>query len=161
MSQDLTIVLLGLTGLASGVVAGIFFAFSSFIMTALARIAPAQAIAAMQAINVTILGSAFMPLFFGSTLAGLLLGALPLLDWRGEASLAMLAGGLVYGAGMFLCTVLCNVPLNRELAVVEAEHAESVEVWRRYLRVWTMWNHVRSLASLLACALFLYALWSL
>jgi hypothetical protein len=34
-----------------GLVAGVFFAFSSFVMNALARLQPAQGVAAMQAIN--------------------------------------------------------------------------------------------------------------
>src|SRR5258705_6992637 len=42
------------TALGAGLVAGVFFAFSSFVMAALARLPPAQAIAAMQSINVTV-----------------------------------------------------------------------------------------------------------
>jgi uncharacterized membrane protein len=41
--------------LGSGLVAGIFFAFSNFVMKALARVSPAQGIAAMQSINVVVL----------------------------------------------------------------------------------------------------------
>lgn len=158
MSSGLLLVLLGLTVLGSGLVAGIFVAFSTFIMPALARVAPAHGIAAMQSINSTILGSPFMPLFFGSTLAAVVLAGLALVDWRGLLSLTMLAGGLVYLAGMFLCTILRNVPLNRELAVMQPGQAEAAETWARYLEQWTFWNHVRSLASLLACVLFLLAL---
>ncbi len=40
--------------LGCGLIAGVFFAFSSFVMNALARIQPTQGIAAMQSINITI-----------------------------------------------------------------------------------------------------------
>jgi len=46
--------LFGLTlvsALGCGLTAGVFFAFSSFVMKALGRIQPAQGIAAMQSIN--------------------------------------------------------------------------------------------------------------
>lgn len=158
MSLGLLLVLLGLTVLGSGLVAGIFVAFSTFIMPALARVDTAHGISAMQSINSTILGSLFMPLFFGSTLTAVLLAGLALADWRGPVSLTMLTGGFVYLAGMFFCTILRNVPLNRQLAGVQPGQAEAVETWARYLKQWTFWNHVRSLASLLACALFLFAL---
>ena len=46
--------------LGSGLVAGIFFAFSSFVMRALGRLPYQQGSAAMKAINVTVIN----PLFF-------------------------------------------------------------------------------------------------
>ncbi|WP_010496926.1 hypothetical protein [Paenibacillus elgii] len=55
--------LFGLTyasALGSGLIAGLFFAFSTFVMSALARLPAEQGIAAMQSINVTVLN----PLFY-------------------------------------------------------------------------------------------------
>ena len=49
-----------------GLVAGIFFAFSSFVMPALGRIAPEQGINAMQSINVAVLNVGFLSLFVGT-----------------------------------------------------------------------------------------------
>lgn len=49
--------------LGSGLIAGIFFAFSTFIMQAFARLPAEQGIAAMQSINTTILRSPFMVVF--------------------------------------------------------------------------------------------------
>ena len=46
--------------LGCGVVAGVFFAFSTFVMRALARLPARQGIAAMQAINVAAVTPAFM-----------------------------------------------------------------------------------------------------
>lgn len=46
--------LTAVAALGSGLVAGIFFAFSNFVMKALARVPPAQGIGAMQSINVAV-----------------------------------------------------------------------------------------------------------
>ena len=50
----------------AGLVASIFFAFSTFVMKALNRLPPAQGIAAMQFINVTVINPLFMTAFFGT-----------------------------------------------------------------------------------------------
>jgi len=60
--------------LGSGLIAGVFFAFSTFVMPALARLAPAQGVAAMQAINVAVLNRWFLGVFVGTAAACLLLG---------------------------------------------------------------------------------------
>jgi uncharacterized membrane protein len=51
------------TMLGAALVAGIFFAFSTFVMTALGRLPPEQGIAAMQSINVTVLNPWFFAVF--------------------------------------------------------------------------------------------------
>lgn len=48
-------VLAALAALGSALMAGTFFAFSSFIMGALGRLPPAEGISAMQSINVVVL----------------------------------------------------------------------------------------------------------
>ena len=53
MSNFYVNTLILLSALGSGLVAGIFFAFSTFVMSALGRLAPEQGILAMQTINVT------------------------------------------------------------------------------------------------------------
>ena len=62
----------GLTLTAAGgsaLMAGTYFAFSTFIMPALNRLPQSQAIAAMQSINTTIVGSPFIPVFLGTAVA--------------------------------------------------------------------------------------------
>jgi uncharacterized membrane protein len=61
MRQLLIIGRLGLSTVGCGLLAGVYFAFSAFIRTSLVRIAPAAGIAAMNAINVEIVRSLFMP----------------------------------------------------------------------------------------------------
>jgi uncharacterized membrane protein len=65
MRQFLTPGLLWFSAIGCGLLAGVYFAFSTFIMTALGRIGQAQGIAAMNAINVEIVQSLFMPFSSG------------------------------------------------------------------------------------------------
>ena len=150
--------LLWVSGIGCGLVAGLYFAFSAFIMTAFGQIGPAHAIAAMTAINTTILRSLFMPLFFGTTLAALLLAILAIVRPEVPGGTAMLLGGIIYVLGMFAVTMAFNVPLNTALAAVDPKSAEAASVWSRYLNDWTFWNHVRTIASGVACVLFIAAL---
>ena len=158
MTQYILTILLWFSAIGSGLIAGLFFAFSTFIMTAFARIPLGHGISAMQSINLTILRSLFMPLFFGTALVSLLLAGSALFRWGEPGAMAMLAAGSIYFVGMFLCTILFNVPLNNFLAAVDPASAEAAPSWSRYLKVWTAWNHVRTVASTAACGLFITAI---
>ena len=158
MIQVVTSALLWFCAVGCGLLAGLYFAFSTFIMTALGRIDQAHGVAAMNAINSTILRSLFMPLFFGTTLASLVLAVIGLFRWGEPGAAAMLAAGLIYVPGMFLCTMFFNVPLNNALAAVDPTRGADASVWARYLDRWTLWNHVRTIASTAACALYIAAL---
>jgi uncharacterized membrane protein len=143
--------LLWFCAISCGLLGGLYFAFSAFIMRALADIEPAAGAAAMNAINRVILRSAFMPLFLGSTLACATLSILGLI----AGSWLLIAGGALYVIGMFVVTMAFNVPLNNALL---ASAARDPAVWRQYVLRWTRWNHVRTLASTGASALFIAAL---
>jgi uncharacterized membrane protein len=150
--------LLWFSAIGCGLMAGLYFAFSGFIMTALSRIDQASGVAAMNSINTVILRSPFMPLFFGTTVAALILAVVAVFRWSAPSGATMLVGGVVYVLGMFVATMLFNVPLNNALQAVDPASADAATTWARYLREWTTWNHVRTLASTVACALFILAL---
>ncbi len=158
MRTLLTSGLLWFSAIGCGLLAGVYFAFSTFVMTSLARIAPGAGIAAMNAINVEIVKSLFMPLFLGTTLAGAALAVLAVLRWGEPGTMEMVAGGGIYVLGMFVITMIFNVPLNNALAAVDPASAQGADLWARYLRDWTFWNHVRSIASASSCALFIAAI---
>jgi len=158
MRQFLTSGLLWFSAVGCGLLAGLYFAFSAFIMTSLGRIDQAAGIAAMNAISVDIVRSLFMPLFLGTTLACAALAVLACLRWQEPGAIAMLAGGVLYVAGMFVVTMVFNVPLNDALAAVDPSAASATPVWARYLVDWTFWNHVRTVASTAATVLFIVAI---
>ena len=158
MMHATTTALLWFSAIGCGLLAGLYFAFSTFIMGVLGRIEPSAGIAAMNSINAVILRSSFMPLFMGSSLAALVLAGIALFQWQQPGSAAILAGGAIYVIGMFVCTMALNVPLNNKLASVDPAGAEAADVWARYLRDWTLWNHVRTVASTVAMVLFIHAI---
>lgn len=147
-----------LSALGSGLIAGVFFAFSSFVMKALARIQPPQGIAAMQSINIVVINPLFLGAFLGTAVACLVLAVSTLFAWGAPGAAYLLAGGLLYVIGTFLVTMVFNVPLNNALAAVDPTGAEGVRLWTVYLSRWTAWNHVRTAAALVAAALLMIGL---
>jgi len=158
MRQLLTSGLLWFSAIGCGLLAGLYFAFSTFIMTALGRIDQAAGISAMNAINVDIVRSLFLPVFLGTTLSSAALAGLAIFRWSEAGAAAMLIGGVLYVLGMFVVTMVFNVPLNDALAAVDPNSAAAATLWTRYLSDWTFWNHVRTITSTAACALFIVAI---
>ena len=158
MAQLLMTGLLWFSAVSCGLIAGVYFAFSTFIMTSFARIAADAGIAAMNAINIDIVKSVFMPLFFGTTLAAAILAGLAFFRWGAPGSMAVLAGGVIYVVGMLGVTLVFNVHLNDALAAVDPSSGGGTPVWARYLQDWTFWNHVRLIASIVASVLFIVGL---
>lgn len=158
MSSLLITVLLWAAALSSGLIAGVYFAFSVFIMKAFDTMETAQSITAMNAINEVILRSLFMPVFFGSSIVALLLIVVAFVYWgEAGAGLALIAG-MVYFIGMFVCTVAFNVPLNNTLSRLDPTDDNAQQIWSHYLKNWTKWNHLRTVSSLLSCALCIWLL---
>ena len=118
----------------------------------------AGGISAMQSINVVIVNPLFLVVFFGTAALSILLAIVALVRLSEPGALYILAGGLIYLAGSILVTMVFNVPLNNALAAVKPDSAEGESFWRRYLSVWTAWNHARTVACLAACASFILAL---
>lgn len=72
-----------LSALGCGLIAGVFLAFSAFIMKALTRVAPAQGILAMQSINIVVINPWFLGVFFGNGAPNRTVRARP--PWRPPA----------------------------------------------------------------------------
>jgi uncharacterized membrane protein len=147
------------TALGCGLSAGALFAFSSFVIGALARLPAAQGIAAMQSINVVAVTPAFMTALFGTAVACVALAVWALVDWHDSFSPYLLAGAALYLIGTIGLTMTYHVPRNNALASVEPSTPEAASVWTRYLAEWTRWNHVRVAAALAAAAALTGALY--
>lgn len=144
--------------LGCGLVAGVFFAFSTFVMRALGSLPPPHGIAAMQSINVVVLNPWFLGVFLGTGAVCVLLAVTAVLGSSRPGGGLVLAGAALYLVGTLGVTMVCNVPRNDALAAVSPETIEGAQVWTRYLSEWTTWNHVRTAAAALAAALFALAL---
>lgn len=158
MTDIITHILLWFSITACGLLAGLYFTFSAFAMTALGRIDTPAGVAAMNSINAAIQRSLFMPLFVGSSLSSLTLAGIALTTWGQPGACAMLAGGLTHFIGMFVITMFFNVPRNNKLAASDPASAAGAELWSLYRSEWTGLNHVRTLASTAALLLFVGAL---
>lgn len=146
------------SAIGCGLVAGVFFTFSTFVMNALSRLQPKEGIAAMQSINITAINPLFMLALFGTAVTCLFLAIFSVLKWQQPGAVYLLVGSLVYLVGTVLVTIAFNVPLNDALANVKPESIEGVNLWAKYLTDWTFWNHVRTLAALVAAVLLTFAL---
>lgn len=144
--------------LGSGLTAGVFFAFSSFVLPALSRVPVSQAVTAMQVVNVAVLRSLFMAVFLGTAGLCAVLMTVALFRWGEAGSGFLVASGVLYLVGTFLVTIALNVPLNNMLASLRPEDASTAALWSRYVSRWTPWNHVRTISALAASAGFIVAL---
>jgi uncharacterized membrane protein len=151
-------VLTFLAALGAGLTAGLLFAFSAFVMDALARLPPEQGIAAMKSINVAVLNPLFFTVFFGTAVLCVVLAVAAFFRWGEADAIYLVAGSLLYLVGTIGVTIALNVPLNDALAAVAPNSAEGAGLWMRYIVNWTAWNHVRTVAALTALASFIIAL---
>jgi uncharacterized membrane protein len=136
----------------TGLIAGLFYAFSCAVNLGLASQPDASYVATMQAINRRIQNPVFFASFFGA--ACLLLLALLLALPRRHSPrfpLIALACALYLGGGILL-TVVGNVPLNERLDAVasDATQDELARARAAYEGPWNAWHTARTAASTFA-----------
>ncbi len=137
-----------------GLMSGVFFAFSTFIMKALSRLSYAEGIRAMQSINVTVLNRSFLGVFSGTAVLCVVLLTWSLLQWRQTGAGYLMAASLFYFFGSFIVTGIFNVPKNEILAKVDVLDVDAKNIWLNYIATWTKWNHIRTMTSLSAAVCF-------
>jgi uncharacterized membrane protein len=150
--KDLLIAITTLAVMGCGIMGGIFFAFSNFVMRALAVQSPGEGIRAMQAINLQIINPLFLTVFAGTPLLLALLALTGVRHLSLPGSKLLLAGAVSYIVGALVITVLLNIPLNNRLALLESNSVEASHFWIKYLSAWVKWNHVRTVSALASTA---------
>jgi uncharacterized membrane protein len=146
-----------ISAIGSGLVGGVFFAFSTFVMKALGRLPAPAGIAAMQAINLDAPNPLFMLALFGSALTGAAVGVLAIVHW-GEPSAPYALAGAVAGLVPALLTAVYHVPRNLALDALDPAEPGAADQWARFLVEWTVANHLRTVGGLAAAVLFTLAL---
>ncbi len=134
------IVAMAITG--AGVVTGLLFAFSNFVMRALEDLPLEHGMFAMQRINERIINPIFLMFFIGTPVLCLITIVLSAMEPSISRHAYFLAGAVVYLLGPFGITMFFNVPLNNKLAGTALR--ESAEVWPLYRKKWQCWNHIRT-----------------
>ncbi len=143
---------LAVATLATGLVAGVFYAYSVSVDLGLAVQPDESYVATMQAINEKIQNPLFFTSFFGAALFPIVALAVHFPKPRsGRFSLIALACALYIGGG-FLLTTFVNVPMNDQLAAVDPDASARVLSSARdaYEGPWDFWNRVRTVFSTLA-----------
>jgi uncharacterized membrane protein len=146
------------SALGCALMAGFFFAFSAAVMTALGRLPDGQGPAAMRSINLAVINPAFLAVFVGTGLVALAAAVVAIARWGEAGAAAAVIGSAAYLVGSWGVTGAANVPMNNALAASDPGTSADAALWSRYLVRWTAFNHVRTVASLVACAAFILAL---
>lgn len=148
-------ILLALLG--TGMMAGLFFAYSNSVMPALARMPGPQGMTAMNHVNVIIQNPLFLSVFMGTAVIMLFLIVVALLGWIDRPAW-ILTGAVLYLVGNIAVTVTINVPMNDALAAANPAGGDSAALWATFLDRWVFWNHVRALACTGALGAFAMAI---
>ncbi|MDU8913482.1 DUF1772 domain-containing protein [Aestuariicoccus sp. MJ-SS9] len=153
------LLLINLSVLAYGLLAGVFLAFSDFIMRSLSRTGETGGVAAMQAINREVFRWVFMALFLGMSPVSLLIAGYAAMTLGSAGGTPIALAGLVYLVGCFGVTVFFNVPMNEALAGMDPSSGTARAYWNEtYLPRWTFWNSLRATACALSAVLLLFGL---
>jgi uncharacterized membrane protein len=150
-------VLTTIAALGCGIVGGVFFAFSVFVMKALGRLPPSKGISAMQSINTAAPAPWFMAALFGTGLACVALAISALFRLDEPDAVFLLVGGALYLVTIVL-TIVFHIPRNDALAIVDPDSTDGASYWSYYLSAWTTWNHARTISSVAAAAALTVAL---
>jgi uncharacterized membrane protein len=151
------VTLLGVLG--SGLMAGVFFAFSTAVMPGLRRLRPSAGAEAMQHVNVVIQNPLFLLVFMGTGLICVLV-AIGALVSGAAGAVWLVIGALLYVVGSVGLTMVVNVPMNNRLDAANPITDTGAAIWADYLTRWTAWNHVRALACTAATAALAVGLWA-
>lgn len=140
----------------SGLAGGVFFGFSSFVMSALRRLPPAEGIAAMQSINREAPTPAFMTLLFGTAALSAGLGVHSVTHADEPHAPCATAGTISYLVAIAI-TATFHVPRNNRLATFAPASAEGARYWEGYVSQWTTGNHLRTAACTAAVVFYAVA----
>ncbi|WP_116952186.1 anthrone oxygenase family protein [Jiangella endophytica] len=142
------------SAVSAGLMAGIYFAFSSMVMPGLRRLQPGEAVRSMQSIDVALLNAWFLSAFVGSAVLSGISVVFAFVRWGEEEAIYLLIAGLLLIFGSLVLTGAYHIPRNKALHLVDPESPEAKERWETYDAEWTSWNHVRAVASLASAILF-------
>lgn len=135
----------------SGLMAGLFYAWSISVTPGLAQVGDQNYLQAFQAMNRAILNPAFFVAFFGQAL---LLPLLSYLSFKSSAPFTyVLIATLLYWIGCMGVTIFGNVPLNNMLEALQIETMplEQMEDFREgFEKKWNRLNWIRTISTLLS-----------
>ena len=144
----------------TGLMAGLFFAWSVSVTPGLKNLSNAEFVASFQSMNRAILNPVFLSAFVGAAIASIVTCFFYFKGWGDLSFLLLLGAALLYVIGVFGVTMLFNVPLNNLLDAVDLKTAnpQQLEEFRRsFEKPWNSYNTVRTICSFLSLLLSVVA----
>jgi len=139
-----------ITTLTSGLIAGLFYAWSISVTPGLAKIEDENYLQAFQKMNRAIINPIFLMCFMGLAIL------LPLLSYFSYNSIDfvyVITASILYLVGVMAVTFLGNIPLNNKLESLKIESMtdEQMSTFReRFESKWNTLNYVRTISSSLS-----------
>jgi uncharacterized membrane protein len=161
LSGEPVALLLAVSAVLGGIMAGFFFTYSASVVLALDRLSASTYTTVMQEINETVLNAVFGVAFFGAVVVPAVSAAVVLLrgDWTTQYGRFLLAGVVIYLIGTFVVTMLIHIPMNEYIAMWSA--SSPPDDWVAVRSRWARWNHIRATAAVVSFVLYLAAIVSL
>lgn len=154
-----TIILI-ITTVFSGLMAGLFYAWSISVTPGLAKINDGSYLLAFQSMNRAIISPLFAVVFFGLVI---LLPVLSYLSFQTSISNQfwyIIFATILYFIGIIGVTIGGNVPLNNALEALQIESMtlEQMEEFRKgFENKWNRLNHIRTISSFLTFLMLVIA----
>jgi len=137
--------------------AGVFFAFSTFVMQALGRLPDDEAVGAMNEINRAAPTPLFVLALFGTGALCVVLSVSAVRRFGEPWTPYVLVGSALFLVAVIV-TIAYHVPRNDALLLVDPHGPDASRAWAGYLTPWTAWNHVRTITSLAGAVTLILAL---
>jgi uncharacterized membrane protein len=156
MEVNLKLIVLLVGVLCTGLTSGLCFTWSNAVTPGIGSLDDLSFLNSFQAMNRSIINGKFLFVFFSPTII------LFINTWLQKNSTLsfwlFLSAALLYFVGLFLVTILGNVPLNEILDKTNLDSLSTVELKSlrtKFEQPWNQWHTVRSLTSLLSFILLL------
>jgi len=139
-----------ITATVTALMSGFFFAYSISVSLALGKLGDHEFLLVMQHINREVQNVFFFICFFGALI---MLPITAFEHYNQRWFVFVLIAALLYILGVFLVTVLINVPLNNKLELFnlsEATEASARRMRNIFENKWNFWNNVRTITCLVS-----------
>ena len=158
--MQLNNIILLIATLTTGLMAGLFYAWSFSVTTGLSKLSDTNYIEAMQSLNKAILNPAFFLIFWGSILSLMLATILHYEQPLSSIFWLLLIATVVYLIGSIAVTFSGNIPLNNSLEIfkLNSSSVEEIKLQRTAFESrWNKLNMIRTISSSLAFIVLIIA----
>jgi uncharacterized membrane protein len=151
----MSLTLLTITTLFSGLIAGLFYAWSISVTPGLAKINNESYIRAFQSMNRAILNPVFFIAFFGELVLLIYLSYNSFDSSNTAQSWLIISASVLYIFGVMVITIAGNIPLNNELEALKIESMTDEEMKKFRTGFESKWNSLNMIRTICSSVSFL------